>query len=108
MGQIVGSYRDTAGNDHGFLLDQGRYTTFDVPGSQFTSATGINASGQIVGLYSDFDGLQAFLLDKGRYSRLHPSGLTQSVANGINAAGQIVGSYTDARVTHGFLATPVP
>jgi hypothetical protein len=55
-GQIVGNY--TVGMDEspyfgasgsrGFLLDNGRYTTLDVPGWPFTSANGINASGQIV------------------------------------------------------------
>jgi hypothetical protein len=36
---------------HGFLLDQGSYTTLDAPGSTHTFANGINASGQIVGYY---------------------------------------------------------
>jgi probable HAF family extracellular repeat protein len=52
LGQIVGSYLDTAGNDHGFLYSDGRYTAFDVPGSPWTQAYGINAQGEIVGTYS--------------------------------------------------------
>src|SRR5262245_2109304 len=52
-GQIVGSY-----GGHGFLLDQGSYTTIDVPGAQATFATGINDSGQIVGWYLDAGGGQ--------------------------------------------------
>jgi probable HAF family extracellular repeat protein len=43
---------------HGFLLDQGSYTTLDVPGSSYTFATGVNASGQIVGCYIDAAGGQ--------------------------------------------------
>ena len=50
-GQIVGSYYDAAYLHHGFLLDQGGYTTLDVPGSIWTYASGINASGQIMGSY---------------------------------------------------------
>jgi uncharacterized membrane protein len=55
-GQIVGAY-----DGHGFLLDQGHYTTLDVPGSTWTEAYGINASGQIVGYYHDDRGRHGFL-----------------------------------------------
>src|SRR5713101_7162818 len=47
-GQIVGFYFAGA-RRHGFLLDQGSYTTFDPAGSIWTEAYGINDSGQIVG-----------------------------------------------------------
>jgi len=42
-GQIVGEY--SAGGLHGFVLDHGTFTTFDVPGTP----TGINNRGEIVG-----------------------------------------------------------
>jgi hypothetical protein len=49
----VGLYSGAAGQ-HGFLLDNGSYTTLDVPSATNTyAATGINASGQIVGSYFD-------------------------------------------------------
>ena len=58
-GQIVGAYVD-AGGTPGFLLDHGVYTRLDVDGVTF--ATGINASGQIVGWYKvDFDVPHGFL-----------------------------------------------
>ena len=60
-GQIVGSYYDAAYIHHGFLLDQGNYTTLDVPGSTWTQAHAINDSGQIVGSYSDGAGQHGFL-----------------------------------------------
>jgi probable HAF family extracellular repeat protein len=102
-GQIVGSY-----NGHGFLIDQGSYiTTFDVPGSTWTSATGINASGQIVGSYQDAAGqYHGFLLDQGSYTTIDVPGFGYTNANGINASGQIVGYYTDGygnSSSHGFL-----
>jgi hypothetical protein len=31
-GQIVGDYFDAAGNQHGFMLERGRYRTLDAPG----------------------------------------------------------------------------
>src|SRR6516165_4671528 len=64
-GQIVGYYLSGGLNvaAYGFLLDQGSYTTLDVPGAtgfldpppgiSGTQANGINDSGQIVGYYTD-------------------------------------------------------
>jgi uncharacterized membrane protein len=46
-GAIVGAYADTAGV-HGFLLQDKKYTTLEVPGASITGATGINKSGKIV------------------------------------------------------------
>jgi len=57
-GDIVGTYCDVApctlgiGATHGFLLRGGVLTTIDVPGAVRTSATGINASGDITGFYN--------------------------------------------------------
>ena len=52
-GDIVGFYADSAGRQHGFLLQDGLYTTIDVPlaGVRATIANGINAQGEIVGQY---------------------------------------------------------
>jgi probable HAF family extracellular repeat protein len=102
-GQIVGSYLDAGYSPHGFLLDNGRYITLDVP-----AANGLNASGQIVGVYfTDFTD-HGFLLDQGSYTTLDVSGSTGTFASGINESGQIVGAYDDAGGRHGFLAIPVP
>ncbi len=57
-GAIVGAYTDAAGNQYGFLLRNGQYTTVAVPGKLAgvtgtlpTSANGINPAGDIVGSY---------------------------------------------------------
>jgi uncharacterized membrane protein len=57
----VGYYYDAAYNTHGFLLDKGSYTIFDVPGSTWTEAHRINDAGQIVGAYGDASGTHGFL-----------------------------------------------
>jgi probable HAF family extracellular repeat protein len=93
---------------HGFLLDHGSYTTLDVPGLfNATSATGINASGQIVGYYSGGFGssLHGFLLDQGTYTSLDVPGSYSTYASGINDSGQIVGGYDGGAANrgHGFL-----
>ena len=52
-GDIVGFYVDTAGRQHGFVRQDGRYTTIDFPvaGLRGMVANGINAQGEIVGQY---------------------------------------------------------
>jgi probable HAF family extracellular repeat protein len=82
------------------------FTTIDAPDSLFReafNATGINASGQIVG--NNWDGItgHGFLLDQGSYTALDVPGASDTRAFGINASGQIVGAYTDASGDHGFL-----
>ena len=78
-GQIVGAYADMSGTIHGFLLDEGVFTTIDHPDAaprgapDFGSAPpwnrglGINNRGQIVGQYGDASGrIHAILLADGR------------------------------------------
>jgi uncharacterized membrane protein len=58
-GQVVGFYFfDT---HHGFLFDQGRFTTIDVPGAVATELTGINGAGHIVGFFNDAGGQHGFV-----------------------------------------------
>jgi probable HAF family extracellular repeat protein len=44
-GQIVGGYHTGGFRIHGFLFDQGSYTTLDVPGATLTLTYGINGGG---------------------------------------------------------------
>jgi uncharacterized membrane protein len=55
-GVIVGTYADAASVSHGFVLENGRYTTLDVPGAKNTVAFGINARGEVVGGFEAADG----------------------------------------------------
>ena len=50
---MVGYYYDTNVVSHGFIYDNGTYTTFVAPGALITSATGINDRGDVVGYYYD-------------------------------------------------------
>jgi probable HAF family extracellular repeat protein len=57
--QIVGySYMYPDGMHHAFLMTDGVFTTFDVPGASMTEAYGINNAGDIVGTYVDANGVQ--------------------------------------------------
>jgi probable HAF family extracellular repeat protein len=80
------------------------FTTVDVPGATFTSLTGINDSGQMIGFYVAAGIRYDFLLSDGTYTTLYGPNGTGAFANGINNAGQIVGYYFGADgLVHGFL-----
>ncbi len=58
-GDIVGTYNDAGGGQHGFLLSGGQFATIDVPGwlvgatgTLPTAARGINPAGDIVGSFT--------------------------------------------------------
>jgi uncharacterized membrane protein len=99
-GQLVGAYLEPgaapnpdgtipAGAVHGFVWERGRFTSFDVPGSIFTQAFGINNRGQITGGYYDATGTQhAFVRDRGRSQTLDAPG--GNIAYGINDRGEII------------------
>jgi probable HAF family extracellular repeat protein len=108
-GDIVGIYTDDPADDpaiapdgvHGFLLDNGRYTTIDAPGVPITVPFGINDRGQIVGLTQpvpgpELTGVRGFLLAKGAKGPFTPISFPdapRTIATGINDRGQIVGAY---------------
>jgi probable HAF family extracellular repeat protein len=81
----------------GFLLDRGRYTTFDAPEAVFaTLPYGINDRGQIVGRYDDASSEQAFLRDKaGGFTNIRIRGARSAWAVNINNHGYIVGIYSE-------------
>jgi probable HAF family extracellular repeat protein len=110
VGQIVGFYDDNSGR-HGFLYNNGIFTSFDFPDSSSTSPTDINDHGQIVDIYADRDGLvHGFLLDDGIFTTIDVPfpGVIGTNANGINNRGQIVGRYFGGNLgpSGGFIATP--
>jgi hypothetical protein len=76
----------------------------DFPGAVFTQATGINASGSIVGGWLDPDGTdRAFVRAHGVFTSVDYPGALATRAFGISASGEIAGDYVDAGGTfHGF------
>lgn len=95
-GQIVGDYRDSSGNFHGFFWDAGLFLTLDVPfpGAKLTGPNGINNVGQIVGFYDDSGGgRHGFLYDRGNFISFDFPGALMTAPTDINDAGQIVGVY---------------
>jgi hypothetical protein len=108
---IVGLYSDLSmmpPHDHGYVIQNGNFQSFDVPASTLTWAWDINPSGSIVGEFKDLTGVfHGFLRTAAGYMSIDfPAGIGTH-AFGINPGGAIVGAYTDSNnVTHGFLAVP--
>ena len=91
------------------------FTTIDVPGAVFTSASGINARGDIVGSYSDASGRShGYVLRNGEFTTIDFPDAAGAVvagtgAGGIGPSGEIVGTYTVVGEpgvnVHGYLLT---
>jgi probable HAF family extracellular repeat protein len=111
-GQMVGTYLNGSvpAHDHGFLYDNGVFTSIDVPDAEGTIPAGINDQGQIVGFYTDTLGSHhGFLLDNGTFTTIDAPfpGVILTDAYGINNQGQVVGRFiTNGSGDHGFVATP--
>ena len=103
LGEVAGNY-ETAAGSYGFTWKNGVYTEFTrVSGS---TLTGINDSGDLVGVHSS----GAFLLSSGGalYTISYPGSTYTSVAGIANRKGstvEVVGNYTDSNNnSHGFYA----
>ena len=71
------------------------FSTIDVPGSIATSASGINAAGDIVGAYTDAARrVHGFLLRRGVFTTIDYPDAARTDARGIGPDGAIVGSFT--------------
>jgi probable HAF family extracellular repeat protein len=106
---VVGRLIDTTGHQLAWKLDKiNGYTVFGYPGATLTNARGINARGEIVGVYNLAGVNHGFLLssdDFGNFVTIDFPGAATTRALGINAAGDIVGTYTlpGSPAMHGFL-----
>ena len=107
-GSIITGVVDTV---HGYVLNHGTFTRFDVPGSILTFPYDMNPQGEIVGNYRDSSRmlLHAFFRDQdGVLTTLDVDspGSTNTQARSINAPGEIVGWYNKGGTNHGFIARP--
>jgi probable HAF family extracellular repeat protein len=81
------------------------FTSIDYPQAIGTNAYGVNASGQIVGVYASADYREhGFLLTGTTFKRVDYPNASRANAYGINSLGQIVGIWsTVGQLIHGFL-----
>jgi uncharacterized membrane protein len=105
-GAIVGSFLDSKFNSHGFLLFQGKLTTFMFPGSTSTTVRDMNATGTIVGEFNvGLSPQHAFMVQAGGFHEItipgHPN--VPAVALGVNDNGDVVGQFNSNNTPFGFL-----
>jgi probable HAF family extracellular repeat protein len=82
--------------DHGFIDDNGVFSQLDFPGATETTAFGINASGTIVGIYTNGTIQHSFIYQNAVYTDLNYPGANWTDATAINDLGVVVGFYQDA------------
>ena len=94
QGTSVGSYT-TSGFTHGFTLTRkGGFTSFDPPGSTFTTPNFISPQGDIVGGYDDASSVShGFILSGGHYTTVNYPGAAGTVLTGLNPSGEMSGFY---------------
>ncbi len=87
-----------------FTLKGGLYQQLSIPNSAAVEATGINTSGEIVGIYEDLSSVQHGFLKNGATVTNVDIGLGGTTEPfDINDSGEIVGTFIDsAFVSHGF------
>ena len=126
--RITGLFTDMPGTaaekGRGYVLEDGVFTPFDAPGSDFTAAWDMNPAGTIVGLFKDAgtSNIHGFVLEQWRVLGGALSGtyttinfpLTPSTnaaytdVFGVNASGDLVGKFRETATGpfHGYVATP--
>ena len=114
---IVGLWFNMMDNQtQGYIIRDGAFTPFMVPGSNSTAAWDVNPDGAIVGVYSVGTTVRGFLRtedgddddsDEVTYTTIHYPGSTVTRAFGINPRSDIVGNYVLGGVTYAFLARDV-
>jgi len=109
-GQTAGFWVDANGNNFGFILWKGHFTSYTDPNTgkgTVNQLLGLNDSGYAVGFYTDANGLNhAYKLNRhnGHFTAIVPPDSTQAVATGITDDGAITGFLTLANGnTLGFL-----
>ena len=106
-GAIVGTYKDAANAQHGFLLENGQFTSIDFPGAVMTVAKGISPGGVIVGDYTAAVGsspsctapgpqcIKGFVWSEGSYETVLFPGHPGAIPQRITPDGSIYGCLHD-------------
>jgi hypothetical protein len=97
VGGIVGTFIDSKNVGHGFLLYQGKLTTFMFPHSTSTGVNDMSRNGIIVGSFSVASDTRqhAFMAHSGGFHEItvpgHPD--ADVTVTGVNANGDVVGNF---------------
>lgn len=105
--RIAGLYTNQgAGRTEGYVIDDGVFEPFVVPGSIMTAAWDVNPAGQVAGVYRTSDlRFHGFVRTGDEYASIDVPGAAATRAFGINARGDVVGQFIAGGKAYGFLAT---
>ena len=93
LGQIAGTYTDSAGNFDGFLYTGGKYVTVDAPGAIDTFVYGVNDWDQIVGVSQYSNGSAHVFLDThGTFTTIADPNAFYPLFSSLNDRDQVFGS----------------
>jgi uncharacterized membrane protein len=96
LGGIAGNFLDSKNASHGFLLFQGRLTTFMFPRSSSTTVSDMSRNGIIVGDFSVAGDpkLHHYMVHSGGFHEIALPGLPNAdfTVTGVNANGDVVGT----------------
>jgi hypothetical protein len=107
----VGDWTDDDGNVHALTLKNGRFSSFDLTifaDIWATSFRGINAKGDVAGVYAfDLDNDHGFLLDRhGHVLTIDFPGAPSTDPMSVNSSGVVAGLFFDEEyMAHGFLVS---
>ena len=105
MRRIAGLFTDMmTGRGEGYVIDDGEFKPFVIPGSSFTAAWDVNPKGDIAGIYLNSRGFHGFVLSDDGYVTLDVPGATATRSFGLNARGDVVGSYAAGGKTRSYVA----
>jgi len=104
LNQIVGTYYDQKGNNHGFIISHGKYTTIDFGQGNETWTTGINDEGVMVGFYQtpppDVGPPHGWIDQNGTFTQIDYPNAYGTFPQAINKSGEVVGYWFDGGQTY--------
>ena len=65
---------------HGFVYNNGTFTTLNAPGANLTLPTAINDRGEVAGGYQDSSGTHGFVYENGTFTTLNAPGASATFA----------------------------
>jgi hypothetical protein len=108
QGQIVGRYLSLENpangkgmglsHEHGFLLDDGHFSSIDFPDADTTDAWKVTDAGDVVGDWSEHGALQSgslhgYVLHAGEFRSIDLPDVLGTASRKVNPAGQLIGIY---------------
>ncbi len=107
LGGIAGTFGDSKNVSHGFLLYQGRLTTFMFPGSSSTTVTDMSRNGIIVGDFNVAGDPKQhhYMVHAGGFHEItlpgHPN--ADFTVTGVNSNGDVVGTINSENPNNGYV-----